>query len=707
VGSRPAGESTLTHNPALDGLRGLAVLEVLLYHGGVPWASGGFLGVEAFFVLSGYLITSLLVVEWGRSSAIRLGAFWARRARRLLPALFCLVAVIGVYYAIGGPAKAVPGLEGDGIATLLYYGNWHQIWSGSNYFVATGPTSPFQHTWSLAIEEQFYIVWPPLLLAILAFGRRRRTKRPTGRPSWALIAGAAVAAVASALEMAWLYGHGSVSAQTRVYYGTDTRAQALLVGVALALLLQRLRPSGEPGPAARRALGVAGIAGLAVLLVASRVIGGQDSVLYRGGFLAVDVATALVIAAASLSGTSLVAKCLTFRPLVGIGLISYGLYLWHFPLFLWLNESATGLGGWELLALRLSASLAVCLVSFFVIEQPVRRQRLPPWTIRALAPVGAAAAAASLVIANVQAEAVATAVVPSQHATAIAHQLRGTSPGCTVTLTDRPAYGEVPLSASLLRLDEYVWLSQHQVNWHGQAAAVFHTCPPKRVLLIGDSVAFTLGVGMLQGEEQYGVQLADAALLGCAFGVKGELSVNGVFQPLPAECADELSRWRQDEVQTHAQAVLVELGYRDCFDWLWDGRVVHLGEPGFDAYVKARIGQLVNVLGRGGVPVVFLLVPYVDPPAQQNGTPVPEASTARHDLIDSMLSSVAASDPGRVGVVSLDEYASPANHFQSSIDGTLCRASDGIHFTPWCGEYLAPYLFRAARSMIASGSSGR
>ena len=171
--SRRRPHVALPQYPGLDGLRGVAVAAVLLYHGGVSWSGGGFLGVEMFFVLSGFLITSLLVAEWGRSGGIALRAFWARRARRLLPALFALVAAIGVYYALAGPTKAVPGLQGDGISTLLYFSNWHQVAAGTNYFAASGPVSPLQHTWSLAIEEQFYLVWPLLVLGVLALARRR------------------------------------------------------------------------------------------------------------------------------------------------------------------------------------------------------------------------------------------------------------------------------------------------------------------------------------------------------------------------------------------------------------------------------------------------------------------------------------------------------------------------------------------------------
>ena len=234
----------LAHWGGLDGLRGIAVAAVLLYHGGVTWAKGGFLGVEVFFVLSGFLITSLLLAEWGRSAAISLGAFWARRARRLLPALFCLVAVIGLYYAAAGSSKAIPGLKGDGLSALIYYSNWHQIAAGSSYFATTGPVSPLEHTWSLAIEEQFYLVWPILLGGVLWLASRG-VARPGGRRPLVVLLGVTVAGVvASAIDTALLFDGGRNL--DRVYYGTDTRAASLLIGASLAIGMAIWRTGAAP-----------------------------------------------------------------------------------------------------------------------------------------------------------------------------------------------------------------------------------------------------------------------------------------------------------------------------------------------------------------------------------------------------------------------------------------------------------------------------
>jgi len=228
----------LAYQPALDGVRAVAIIAVLLYHGGVSWAQGGFLGVEAFFVLSGFLITSLLVSEWTEIQAIRLGRFWARRARRLLPALFCVIAAVGFYEALAGASRAVPDLLGDGLATLFYVGNWHQIWTGAGYFAQTARPSPLQHTWSLAIEEQFYLLWPLLLLGTLGLSNRGKPKRLVAQPLSAaapprlrpLLVFTLVGALASAVEMGVLYHLGSPLERIWVYYGTDTRSQGLLSG---------------------------------------------------------------------------------------------------------------------------------------------------------------------------------------------------------------------------------------------------------------------------------------------------------------------------------------------------------------------------------------------------------------------------------------------------------------------------------------------
>ena len=687
--------------PGLDGLRALSIIAVLLYHGGVPWARGGFLGVEAFFVLSGFLITSLLIAEWRTSSRIRLRAFWARRARRLLPALFALVFVVGVYYTLAGPLHEIPGLKGNGLATLLYVANWHQIATGSGYFATTGPTSPLQHTWSLAIEEQFYLLWPLLLVTIFWLtGRRDRGVR---RSLGTLLAVTVVATVASAIDTVILYRGGA--GLDRVYYGTDTRATGLLVGASLAMGLALSRRGEQRSPARLRTLaaGAGGAAALVAVLVAMREATGQANWLFPWGFLGIDAAVAALIAAVVLFPRSAAGRIFSLRPLRAIGTISYGLYLWHFPCFLWLDQGNTGLAGTGLLALRLSVTLVVSLVSFFAIEQPVRRRSIPVRALRALVPVAAASTVAVLMMAAAV-DAHIPGNEPAVTPAAIIHKLAGTDAACPVALHDSPAYRTVPLPEKAVGGYVFHWILKGAVDWNGgpypnSGHTAFHTCPPKRVLMIGDSIAFTAGVPMLENENRYGVELADAAILGCAFGGRGVPDVNGSYKVLPPQCPDDLTLWEQAARSFRAQVVVVELGYRDEFNWNWRGRVVHLGQPAFDAYVQRRIDRFASVLTSDGARVLFMTVPFVQPPPLTDGAPAPAGSPARHVLINSMLYAAAARNPSRVRVYNVDGIVSPGNHYDETVNGQDCRF-DGIHFSVYCASLLQPAVLGAARQLL-------
>ena len=267
------------HVPALDGVRAVAVAAVLAFHGGLPWVTGGFLGVDAFFVLSGYLITALLLAEWTRSGGrIDLVAFWGRRARRLLPALLLMVTAVAIGARALLPPEEVRLLRGDGIAALFYVANWRMIFRGGDYFAQTAAPSPLEHTWSLGIEEQFYLVWPLVLGAVLW---------PRGAPLRWLVVVCGVGTVASTVALAVAY---SAEDPGRAYYGTDTRGAAILVGAGLAALLA-LR-SGEDAtprrPPGWRRVGLGGVAAAAAVAAAwaATHLSGTDEVLYRGGMAA-------------------------------------------------------------------------------------------------------------------------------------------------------------------------------------------------------------------------------------------------------------------------------------------------------------------------------------------------------------------------------------------------------------------------------------
>jgi peptidoglycan/LPS O-acetylase OafA/YrhL len=337
--------------PALDGVRALAIAAVLLYHnyaveGNSPWG-GGFLGVDVFFVLSGFLITTLLLRERDRSGRVDFAHFWERRARRLLPALFVLIGMEAIVaQRVLNPLQASV-IRSDAIGTLFYYENWRLAFHS--------PTIA-SHTWSLAVEEQWYLFWPLLLIGLLWFARgRHRSVR------W-IVAGLAIA---SAVECALLF-HGDGS---RSYFGTDTRAQPLLIGAWLALLLVH-RPQYRS-----RLVQVGGWCGLAFLVWIFLTLRGPASWVYRGGFLAVAVAAALVVAAVMQSEDTLLAKMFSFKPFVAIGIISYGLYLYHLPIYLWLTPTNTGLNGWQLPALRISITVAIAVASYHLIEKRFMRRR--------------------------------------------------------------------------------------------------------------------------------------------------------------------------------------------------------------------------------------------------------------------------------------------------------------------------------------------
>ena len=635
-----------------------------------------------------------------------------------MPALFCLVAVIGLYYAAAGSSKAIPGLKGDGLSALIYYSNWHQIAAGSSYFATTGPVSPLEHTWSLAIEEQFYLVWPILLGGVL-WVASRGVASPSGRRPLMVLLGVTVAGVvASAIDTALLFDGGRNL--DRVYYGTDTRAASLLIGASLAIGMAIWRagagrtiagaasttPGTEVGRArlpapsspTGRVLGAGALLALAGVVAAIAITGGSDAWLYPYGLLVLDGAVMLLIVAAVAFPASLAARALAVPPLRAVGKISYGLYLWHFPLFLWLSAGAIGVSGTGLLLVRLAVTLAVSTASYFLIEQPIRQRRRPTWLVRALTPLAAGGAVAALLLASAADElpvgipAAATLPQPPP-------QLRGRDPSCTVTLKDTPSVGVAPVPGATETRFVYNALGYHKLTWSGSGTKTFNICPPKRVLMVGDSLAFTLGVPWLGNEERYGVQLANAALLGCAFTTQGKLDVDGTWEAQSTGCATEAQDWAKEASAMNAQMVVVELGYRDQLDWKIDGHVVHLGQPAFDAYVQNQINRFVTLMGAGGRKLLFLSIPYTNPPNEPDGSPAPAADPARHALINSMLEAAARRHPSTVSVLDIDQTVSPGDHYNAKVNGQLCRF-DGVHFSAYCSELLEPRVLGEVRKLI-------
>jgi peptidoglycan/LPS O-acetylase OafA/YrhL len=378
-------EVRLSYSPGLDGLRAIAVMAVLLYHADLSFIPGGFLGVEVFFVISGYLITALLLAEFHHKGHISLKEFWLRRARRLLPALYVLLVVTLAYCVVFLPGE-VAGLRADAIAAVGYVTNWFLILGQESYFESVGRPSVLQHLWSLAVEEQFYLIWPIVLAVGLGVGTTYRRRK-------LILTVALTGAAASAVAMALMYTPGVDP--SRVYFGTDTRATGLLCGAALAFLWSpaekyrafdkwAIRRSLGPGRLGRRwwsalplLLDIVGLAALAALILFCLHLGEFEPLLYRGGLVAVALATVLLIAVAVHPRSWVVSRFLGSAPMRWIGVRSYGIYLWHWPVFMVTRpELDVPLDGVPLLTLRLSITIVLADLSYRFVETPIRRGAL-------------------------------------------------------------------------------------------------------------------------------------------------------------------------------------------------------------------------------------------------------------------------------------------------------------------------------------------
>jgi peptidoglycan/LPS O-acetylase OafA/YrhL len=374
--------------PGLDGLRAIAVLAVIAFHLGFDWAPGGMLGVGVFFTLSGYLITDILLAQLNARGAIKLTAFWLARARRLLPALFVMLAVVVAWVTIFGPAQPLQFREGV-LSAIFYVNNWEQIFADVSYFARFEAEGPLDHLWSLSVEEQFYILWPFLLL--LGTKLVREHPLPSGvRPRLALLTLAG--AVASSILMFVLY-EPSLD-PSRIYFGTDTRAGGLLFGAALAMVWPSRKLSRRIAPQARNTLDAMGVAGLLIIALMIWRTGELSAFNYRGGFVLLSLATVMVLMPLTHPACRLGAW-LGVRPLRWVGVRSYGIYLWQTPIIV--LTSPQGIHGESLVRslLQIAAIFAVAALSWHFVEEPIRhgaigrffaRRRAVGWKWETFAP---------------------------------------------------------------------------------------------------------------------------------------------------------------------------------------------------------------------------------------------------------------------------------------------------------------------------------
>jgi peptidoglycan/LPS O-acetylase OafA/YrhL len=660
--------SAFAYQPALDGLRALAISGVLLFHAGLGWMPGGFLGVDAFFVLSGYLITSLLLVERARKGHIRLGAFWARRARRLLPALLVVLVTVVLVFRSLPPVMEVSKLRGDALSALGYVANWRMIYGGDGYFDRQSAPSPLQHTWSLGIEEQFYLLWPIIVAGLFALA-----SRATGR----MLAVLCLAGAAGSAVTAWLlFRPDNVN---RDYFGTDTRAQALLVGCALAAITMPYRRPGGMSNArsARRArawrrwgLTVAGMLGVVVLAWLWTHVDGTGDLLFHGGLTVSALAVAAVIAYVTQFPDDPLARVLSLAPVVWLGRISYGVYLWHWPLFAFMTAGRTGLTGGWLLAARLTLTLALATLSFLLVEEPIRRGQwpwplhtVPTWRPR---PLGTVASAVGLVAVTGFIVVVSTAHRPSPPATAVYAVPSGTPSASQAEPPPIQRAGRRPGSEP-------------------------------RIALFGDSVSWTLGAYL---PPHPGLTVTNEAYQGCGIARLPDLQQLGTGGTNYPGCDTWDTRWRQGVADDDPDVSVVLLDRWELMSrYLGDG-YHHVGEPSYDNYLSTELQLAVSIVAAKGAHVVLLTAPYTHRAERPDGGLYDEDQPERVDAWNRLLAQAQARDPNHITIIDLKSRVCPQGTFTWSVDGLQIR-SDGLHFTPdgvqqWIAPWLLPQLAQVA-----------
>jgi len=654
---------------------------VVAFHADLAWARGGFLGVDAFFVLSGFVITRSLLDEDRRRGAIDLVRFWSRRLARLLPALLLLVAAVAVYAFV----RRIDGLQAfraDAVAALLYVSNWRFLARGEGYFATTAAPSLLQHTWSLAVEEQFYLVWP----VAVAFALRCRRDRST---LLALAAGGAAASAALQIGLAF----GGASA-TRLYFGSDTRAQSLLMGATLACLLvptpTRITVRGQ------RALhSLAGL-GLAVTAVLWWLADGRSPWLYRGGFTVAALAVASVIPSVALVPDGAIARALGVAPLRWLGAISYGVYLWHWPVQLVLTHSATGLQGAPLILFRFVVTLAVAEASYRLLELPIRRRPVPAL------PRIAWFATLSVGLAGIVAAAALLVQPPTLVGPRLIEAVASPSASPATSLA-RVAAPNPPNPATYPQTGRTsTTVAREVTSTLPPATSPKPTLPPLspsyRVAVLGDSVAQSIARGLGPVSYQSGLAISDDSILGCGVTPSGPSRLAGVEHPLGSDCVVWEQTWTGRVQRDRPQVVVVQLGRHEVLDRQRDGRWTNILEADFAAYVAEQVDHSLDVAGRAGGAVAMLTAPYYRGSERPDGGQWPENDPARVDRFNDILRQSVARHPGVV-LVDLGLRTNPAGRFASTVEGVPMRV-DGVHYTgqacAWFAPWLVPQLRQAA-----------
>lgn len=666
----------LPHLPALDGLRAVAVILVVAYHLDLGWAAGGFIGVDVFFVISGFLITRLLIDAGGATGRVGLGEFWARRFRRLVPALVVMVAVTMLATRWWGLPEQWRAARLDGLASLAYVANWRFVLDQQSYFESALGPSPLMHTWSLAVEEQWYLLWPIVMVGLLAVGVRHRH-------------GAAIAtgtvlltAVASAVLMAVMFDPADAS---RVYFGTDTRAQQLLIGAGLAWLVEWSPRLWEV--ADRPRLRSPFLVALGALLVVAATTPDDSVWLYRGGFLAISVLAAVVVLGTVSPRPGAVYGWLGREPWGWIGRRSYGIYLWHWPVILFVGPAmGVELTGAPLVGLQLLVIVGLAELSFRFVETPVRRSTSRPWR-----PVASWSAAAVAVVAASFIVLAAPADRQLTESGSILVVLDGvTQPASTMTNADQPS-GSSSRSATRLAAGGPATVREPEPIGEPAPSGQPAAGPPRirRAMLVGDSAAYSLADGYdptirpdwtTQGIAQVGCPLTPGTTM------DGGSSTSN---PVSPDCVDWRRVWAEFAVALDPDVVVVMIGAWEVLDHRVKGRDVRFPSPEWDALVGDALAHAADAAATTGARVVFLQVPCMQ--AGNNPGTTSRTDPMRIAAVNRLISTVAAGRSDTT-VAALGDVVCPDGSDDLRVDGTPIRY-DGVHYTRAGAALVWPWLF--------------
>jgi len=560
-----------------------------------------------------------------------------------------LMVGVAVYAWLCTPPEQLGLLRGDAFATLGYVANWHEIFAHRSYFALFAGPSPLQHTWSLAIEEQFYVVWPLLFVGLVALWKRASAKA-------VLVVSLMFAGVSSAL-MVVLYHPGDTS---RAYFGTDTRMAAILFGVALAAWLNVRGPTASHQH--RVSLEVSGLTGIVVLAVAWTHLDGQSSMLYRGGFLVCGLAATAVLAAAVHPEPGPVSRALSWRPLCALGLISYGVYLYHWPLDVFLDEQRVGYGGWPLFALRTAVTLVAAIASYRFIEQPVRHGALSGRQLRIATPAVAVAVAVVIFVATTGANSALASVNVDRSTNAAAGRPSGATAGGSPIETTVPPGARTASAAGELRS------TRPRLN---------------RVMVVGNSVAFFLGKSFEQLDTTLHLAVLDAGLPGCTF--PPEVSV-------PTITMADGDTWKGTPCDPTSEVDVVDRFRPQVVFWIvsnptgtggtYLGQHVEPCTQPWNSLYEQSLRREVQILGAAGAKVVITTAAY----SRFLGLHFNDRAT---DCDNELRRQVAAETGAQL--VDLFAYTCPHGQCRQQQNGITLRP-DGLHYTGPGGQIVAQWL---------------